>query len=188
MIYNIVLCGVGGQGVLSLAAVIAQAAMAEGLEVRQSEVHGMSQRGGAVTAHLRMANEPLYSDIVPKGRADLILSMEPLESLRYLDYLGPNGLVVTAKDPVINIKNYPELDAIIAALKALPRVKVVDAAALAKQAGNPKAVNMVLVGAAQSGLPVKGSTLEEAICKNFAHKGEDTVKINIAAFEAGRGA
>lgn len=187
MSYDIVLCGVGGQGVLSLAAAIARAAMDEGLDVRQSEVHGMSQRGGAVVAHLRMSASRVRSDLVPKGMADMILSMEPLEGLRYVDYLKPGGVLVSAAEPFVNIPNYPELPSIHDAVRKLPKSLLVEAARMAKEAGNAKAVNMVLIGAASRYLPLKPESIEKAIREGFASKGEKVVDINLKAFRAGRG-
>ena len=132
MNYDISLCGVGGQGVLSMAALIGEAALARGLRAKQSEVHGMAQRGGAVSAHLRLSGSAIASDLIPRGTAELILGMEPLESLRYLEYLSPDGTVVTATDPVRNIPDYPPLDQVLAWLGALPRVRLVDAERLAR--------------------------------------------------------
>ncbi|MDR2211773.1 MAG: indolepyruvate oxidoreductase subunit beta [Spirochaetaceae bacterium] len=182
-----ILAGVGGQGVLSIAAIIARAAAAEGLAVRQSEVHGMAQRGGAVLAHLRLADGNIAGDLVPKGRADLIISMEPLESLRYLSWLSPGGALVTAAEPVVNIPDYPELAEVHAAVKNLPRHSLVDAAALAKEAGLARAVNMVMVGAASPYLPVKAEVLEKTIEAVFAAKDPSMAGLNRLAFRKGRG-
>ena len=187
MKYDIVLCGVGGQGVLSLAAAIARAALAAGLDVRQSEVHGMSQRGGAVTAHLRMASDGGKSDLIPRGGADMLLSMEPLESLRYLDYLQPEGVVISSSEPFVNIKDYPPMEKVLASIRALPRAEVVDAMAMARNAGNSKAVNMVLVGAASRHLPLDSAIIETAIKDSFSAKGQKIVDMNLAAYKAGRG-
>ena len=85
---DIILCGVGGQGILSIATVLGQAATASGLYLKQAEVHGMSQRGGDVQSNLRLSTERIWSDLIPKGQADLIISMEPMEALRYLPYLS----------------------------------------------------------------------------------------------------
>ncbi|HSE37567.1 MAG TPA: 2-oxoacid:acceptor oxidoreductase family protein, partial [Blastocatellia bacterium] len=110
MKYDIILAGVGGQGVLSVSAVIGSAARSQGLFVKLSEVHGMSQRGGGVVANLRLADKPIASDLIPLGGASMILSMEPLESLRYLNYLSPEGVLITSTNPVVNIPDYPNLD------------------------------------------------------------------------------
>ncbi|AEF83172.1 indolepyruvate oxidoreductase subunit beta [Leadbettera azotonutricia] len=185
---DIILAGVGGQGVLSIAAIIAQAAVKEGLIVRQSEVHGMAQRGGAVLAHLRISDTTIYSDLVPRGMADMIISMEPLESLRYTAWLAPQGTLVTAAEPFINIPNYPELSEIIKTIKAFPAAHVVEAAALAKEAGSQRSVNMVMVGASSPFLPIKEGTMEETIAAMFASKGAEIGETNQKAFRLGRNA
>jgi indolepyruvate ferredoxin oxidoreductase beta subunit len=183
---DVILAGVGGQGVLSIAAVIAQAAVSEGLAVRQSEVHGMAQRGGAVLAHLRMAGSPIASDLVPKGGADIIISMEPLESLRYASWLAPQGALVTAAEPFVNIGNYPEIKDIIAAIKQFPLWRLLEATEIAKAAGFARAVNTVMVGAASPFLPVKAETLESTIAAMFASKSADVIAANTKAFQLGR--
>jgi len=185
---DVVLAGVGGQGVLSVAAIIARASIKQGLEVRQSEVHGMAQRGGAVLAHLRIADTGIASDLVPRGGADLILSMEPLESLRYAAWLSPNGALVSAAEALVNIPNYPDINEIIRAIKTFPTNRVVEAAALAKEAGLARSVNMVMVGAASAFLPIKAETAEETIREMFSHKDQATVEANLKAFELGRSA
>ncbi len=186
MKYDIILAGVGGQGVLSVSGIIAAAAMQEGLSVKQSEVHGMSQRGGAVLANLRMADRPVASDLVPLGCASLILSMEPLESLRYLRYLSPSGALVTSTEPVRNIDDYPELERVLEAIRLLPRAVLVDGERLARKAGSARAANMALVGAASALLPLKLDTLERCIAARFASKGPAVVDTNMKAFHAGR--
>jgi len=194
MKYDVILAGVGGQGVLSVAAVIAQAAVEEGLAVRQSEVHGMAQRGGAVLAHLRLADKPIASDLVPRGGADLILSMEPLESLRYAAWLSPKlasgqpGALVSAAEPFVNIPDYPDMEGIISAIKTFPLYKLVEAAALAKEAGFARSVNMVMVGAASAFLPIATETLESTIEKMFAGKDPAAAGANKKAFGLGRNA
>ena len=186
MKYDTIMAGVGGQGVLSVAAVITKAAVEEGLQVRQSEVHGMAQRGGAVVAHMRISDKAIASDLVPRGSADLILSLEPLESLRYAAWLSPNGTLVSASEPFTNITNYPELEGILKAIKTFPVYRLVEAAALAKQAGLAQAVNIVMVGAASAFLPIKAKTLEGTIEKMFALKDGGTVEVNKRAFELGK--
>jgi indolepyruvate ferredoxin oxidoreductase beta subunit len=186
--YDIILAGVGGQGVLSLAAIVAKAAMIDGLYVRQSEVHGMAQRGGAVLAHLRISDSPIASDLVGSGGADMILAMEPLESLRYLSYLKPEGIVVSAIEPVVNIPDYPELDKVLAAVRALPRSLLVDAAAIAKEAGSPKAVNMALAGAASLMLPVRLASIERGIDELFGAKDPQAAAASRKAIELSRAA
>ncbi len=186
MICNMILCGVGGQGVLSLAAIIAKASLSAHLNVRQSEVHGMSQRGGEVSSHLRIGDEEIVGDLVPSGTADLIISMEPMESLRYLNYLKPNGIVITASEPVKNISNYPDVNAVYAKIAEIPGSICLEAESLAEAAGSRRASNMVLIGAASSFLPLETDGLQNAIRETFASKGESIVETNLKAFDAGR--
>ncbi|TFG80673.1 MAG: indolepyruvate oxidoreductase subunit beta [Spirochaetales bacterium] len=187
MKFDVVLCGVGGQGGISVSVVIAKAAMTEGLRVKQSEIHGMSQRGGEVLALLRLSDSEPASPMILKGSASLILSFEPLEALRYLPLLSAaDGVVVTATTPIKNMPTYPEMEKIMVELEALPRKILLDADALAKQAGNVKTANMVLVGAAAKYLPLKSESLEKAIREQFARKGEAIVEANLRAFEYGR--
>lgn len=186
MICNMILCGVGGQGVLSLAAIIAKASLSAHLNVRQSEVHGMSQRGGEVSSHLRIGDEEIVGDLVPSGTADLIISMEPMESLRYLNYLKPNGIVITASEPVKNISNYPDINAVYAKIAEIPGSICLEAETLAEAAGSRRASNMVLIGAAASFLPLETDGLQNAIRETFASKGESIVETNLKAFDAGR--
>ena len=184
--YDIILSGVGGQGVLSVAAVISRAAIKEGFTIRQSEVHGMSQRGGAVVAHMRLSRSEIASDLIPKGKADFVLSMEPLESLRYVEYLKPDGKLITASKPYMNIPDYPEITDVLDKIHALPHRIVIDAEQLAKEAGSSRAVNMVLVGALAKELPIKDESLQAAVEDLFSRKGEKVVKINIKAIEQGK--
>ncbi len=186
MTYDIVLAGVGGQGVLSVAAIIARAAMLDGLQVKQSEVHGMSQRGGAVTAHLRLADGPIHSDLIPLGAARLVLSLEPLESLRYLEYLAPCGVVVSSTTPVRNIPDYPDPTALCERLRALPAAVLVESDRLARASGSARATNTVMIGAAADHLPVRLETLERSIAERFARKGDQVVAQNLQAFRLGR--
>jgi len=186
MKFDIILAGVGGQGVLSLAGIIAGAALDDRLFVKQSEIHGMSQRGGAVFAHLRLADTPIDSDLVALGSASMVLCMEPLESLRYLAYLSPSGTVVTATEPVANMRNYPPIDEVLAAIRSLPHAILVDAGGLAKRAGLAQATNCVLAGAAAPLLPIATATLERGIRARFASKGPTVVEQNLAAFRAGQ--
>jgi indolepyruvate ferredoxin oxidoreductase beta subunit len=186
MTFDIVLAGVGGQGVLSLSSIIAAGALEEGLFVKQSEVHGMAQRGGTVTAHLRLADHPIASDLVPLGRASLVLSLEPLESLRFNDYLAPDGVIITATDPVVNIDNYPPLDELIETVRSQPRAVLVDATRLARGAGLARATNMVMAGAAAPWLPISAASLERCIRVQFGRKGPTVVEQNMAAFHAGQ--
>jgi len=183
---DIVLAGVGGQGVLSISVVIATGAMLEGLHVKQCETHGMSQRGGAVMTHLRLSSDPIASDLIPIARADIILSMEPLESLRYLPYLGKGGTLITATTPVVNIPSYPPLDELLARIAAMPSALLVDCDRLAREAGAVRASNMVLVGATSHRVPVHAGTIERAIKDVFGRKGTKAVETNLKAFHLGR--
>lgn len=186
MKFDVILAGVGGQGVLSVSSIIASSAMEEGLQVKQSEVHGMSQRGGAVYTNLRMSDETIYSDLIPAGQASLILSMEPLESLRYLNYLSENGYLITSSDPERNIDDYPDIEQLLKQITDLGHSKIIDARKLALQAGSGRATNMVLAGAASHYLPLKAETMENYIRKIFQRKGEKIVDINLKAFLLGR--
>lgn len=188
MRYDIVLAGVGGQGVLSMAAIIGRAALAEGLFVKQSEVHGMAQRGGAVQAHLRLSETPIESDLIALGTAHLILSLEPVESLRYLAWLAPTGTLVTAATPFRNIKDYPPIEAVLAKVRSLPHAVIVDAERIADQAGDLQTVNTAMVGAASRLLPLRLDTIEAAVRETFQRKGESIVKANLAAFRDGASA
>lgn len=182
---DIILTGVGGQGVLSLSALIADAALAEGLSIKQSELHGMSQRGGSVQADLRLADGPIASPMIPDGDASLILSMEPMEALRSLSRLSAGGTVVSSATAVRNMDDYPEIETVLDAIRRLPRSVLVDAEAIAKQCRAPRAGNMVLIGAAVRFLPIGIASVETAIRERFASKGEAVVEANLRALEAG---
>ncbi|GHT31073.1 indolepyruvate oxidoreductase [Bacteroidia bacterium] len=182
---DIILAGVGGQGILSIAAVIGEAALKEGLYMKQAEVHGMSQRGGDVQSNLRLSDRPIASDLIPKGQADLIISLEPMESLRYLPYLKKDGWVVTNSVPFINIPNYPEIDKVEAELDKLPHKVVLDVESIAKEAGSARSANIVILGAATPFLGIDYTKIEEGICRIFARKGEDIVNQNLKALKAG---
>src|SRR5690554_1662129 len=147
---NIIIAGVGGQGILTIASIIDLAAMNLGLNLKQAEVHGMSQRGGAVESHLRISSKEIYSDLIPLGRADLILSIEPMESLRYLPFLSPEGVIVTATEPYENITNYPDQEELLKDIKGSTSSMLVDAKSIAKEAGSPKVYNIAMLGAASS--------------------------------------
>ncbi len=182
---DIILAGVGGQGILSIATVIGTAALTDGLKIKQAEVHGMSQRGGDVQSNLRISSEPIASDLIPRGQCDIIISLEPMEALRYLPYLSGEGWVITNTTPFVNIPNYPEQSAIDGALAALPRVVALDVDALAKEAASPRAANIVLLGAAAPFLGIDVAKLEQGIRDIFSRKGEQIVDMNIKALRAG---
>ena len=183
---DIILCGVGGQGILSIATIIGEAATKAGVNLKQAEVHGMSQRGGDVQSNLRLSTEPIYSDLIPEGEADLIISMEPMEALRYMPYLAPKGTIVTSSKPFVNIPDYPDLGAINAELDSVPSVERLDIETVAKDAGNPRGANMVLLGMAAAYLDIiTPDQLRQAIETIFARKGDDIVAANIKAFDQG---
>ncbi|MBO7168198.1 MAG: indolepyruvate oxidoreductase subunit beta [Bacteroidaceae bacterium] len=182
---DIIICGVGGQGILSIATIIGEAATRAGLYLKQAEVHGMSQRGGDVQSNLRLSTEPIWSDLISEAGAELIISMEPMESMRYLSYLSKDGKVVTNSKPFINIPNYPAEDALQKELDALPSVKL-DIEEVAKDCGNPRGANMVLLGMAAPAIGILSvEDLRNAIATVFARKGEQVVEANLKAFDAG---
>ena len=183
---DIVLAGVGGQGIVSIAAVIGTAAVKAGLNAKQSEVHGMSQRGGDVMSHLRLSDTEIYSDLIPFGKADIILSVEPMESLRYLPMLSKDGWVITNTVPFNNISNYPEMDAVFAELEKQPKHIAIDAEKIAKEIGSLKMANIVILGAASPYIGIEYNFLEEAIRSLFGAKGESVVEGNIKALAKGR--
>lgn len=183
---DIILAGVGGQGILSIAYVIDNAALKQGLSFKQAEVHGMAQRGGAVQSHLRLSNDAIFSDLIPKGGADMILSVEPLESIRYFDYLAPDGIVITSSSPFVNIPNYPELDEVLTKVQSVPKNIIVDSAKLAQEAGFARAQNMVMLGAASAHLILQEENLKKFIRELFQARGDKVVDINLRAFDLGR--
>jgi len=183
---DIILAGVGGQGILSIATVIGSAALEQGLYLKQAEVHGMSQRGGDVQSNLRLSSEPIQSDLIPRGAADLIVSLEPMEALRYLPYLAPKGWIITNTVPFVNIPDYPPMESVMAEFDKLPQVIAIDVDAIAKEVGSPRSANMVLLGAIAARLDIlEPEQLREGIRRIFGRKGEDIVAANIKAFDAG---
>lgn len=182
---NIIISGVGGQGILTIASIIDLAAMNLGLNVKQAEVHGMSQRGGAVESHLRLSSDEIFSDLIPEGKADLILSIEPMESLRYLPFLSPGGVIITATEPYVNIANYPEEEKLLGTIAGSANHVFVNADLLAKEAGSAKSYNVVMLGAAAPYLDIATEELEKAIGMLFNRKGEEMVNLNIKAFRLG---
>lgn len=183
---NIILAGVGGQGILSIAFVLDNAALEKGYSFKQAEVHGMAQRGGAVQSHLRYSDETVSSDLIPHGRADLVLSVEPLEAKRYWDFLSPEGWVVTSVTPYRNIDDYPADDDLLRDLARFPRLIAIDTGQLAKAAGNKRAENMVAVGAASTLLDFEEELLLKYVEALFARKGDKIVSVNRKAFALGR--
>ncbi len=188
MNYDLVLCGVGGQGVLSIAWVIDHAVHEAGLYFKQSEVHGMAQRGGAVSAFVRISDKPVASDLIANGSASLVLSVEPMEALRYAQLLRPDGWIVSDVTPLENVDAYPQHEALYKVLFSVPHLVALDATRLATKAGAVKAQNMVVLGAAASQLPLSVESLEKQIQTLFASKGERIIKANINAFRMGTAA
>ena len=182
---DIILSGVGGQGILSIAAVIGEAALNEGLYMKQAEVHGMSQRGGDVQSNLRLSDRPIASDLIALGQADLIISLEPMESLRYLPYLNKDGWLVTNSQPFMNIPNYPEEDKLTAELDKLPHKVVLDVESIAKEVGSVRAANIVMLGAASPFIGIDYDKIENGIRQIFGRKGEEIVDMNLKALKAG---
>lgn len=183
---DIILSGVGGQGILSIAAVIGLASVQNNLFLKQSEVHGMSQRGGDVQSHFRLSDKPVASDIIPLGKADLIISVEPMESLRYLPWLSKQGWLVTNSVPFINIPNYPPLEEILAEIKKIRNHIIIDADSIAREVGSVRSGNIVVLGAASPFINMPFISLEKAVQKLFARKGDDVVDVNLKALKAGR--
>ncbi len=183
---DILLSGVGGQGILSIATVIGKAALKCGLYMKQAEVHGMSQRGGDVQSNLRISDKPIASDLIPTGQCDLIISMEPMESLRYLPYLSREGWLVTNETPFINIPNYPEIGQIMGEIEKLPHKVVLDIEQLAREVGSPRVANMVLLGATIPFLGIEYDKIQESIRDIFTRKGEEIVEMNLKALAAGK--
>ena len=182
---DIILSGVGGQGILSIATIIGAAAINDNLYIKQAEVHGMSQRGGDVQSNLRISSTPIASDLIPLGKADLIISLEPMEAMRYLPYLKKDGWMITNTEPFVNIPDYPDLDTLMQRIEALPHHVALDVAAIASEATSPRAANIVLLGAAAPFLGIDIAKIENGIHSVFARKGDDIVEMNIKAFRAG---
>jgi indolepyruvate ferredoxin oxidoreductase beta subunit len=183
---DIILSGVGGQGILTIAAAIGLAAIDNGLYLKQAEVHGMSQRGGDVQSHLRISDKPVMSDLIPLGTADLILSVEPMESLRYLPWLSAGGWLVTNSNPFVNIPDYPDIEDVLSEIKKVKNNLVIDADSIAKEVGSIRSGNIVVLGAASPFIDIPFESIEKAVGKLFEKKGKEVVKINLDALRAGR--
>lgn len=183
---NIILAGVGGQGILSIAAILDTAALQQNFYVKQSEIHGMSQRGGAVESHVRISDKPIFSDLIPSGKADVIIALEPMELLRYLPFLKKDGYLVTDSNPFENIANYPALESVLIEIKTHKNHKIINALNIAKDLGNSKAANMVLLGASSEFLPLSESMILKAISTLFKSKGDRVVELNTEAFLKGK--
>jgi indolepyruvate ferredoxin oxidoreductase, beta subunit len=183
---DIILAGVGGQGILSIATVIGEAAVHKGLNMKQAEVHGMSQRGGDVQSNLRISDGIIYSDLIAKGKADLILALEPMEALRYLPYLSKDGWLVTNSTPFINTTNYPSSDELTAALALVEHKVVLDVDAIAIEIGSARVSNIVMLGAATPFLGIDYEDIENGIRRIFERKGAVIVEMNLRALAAGK--
>lgn len=182
---DIILSGVGGQGILSIATIIGAAAIREGLYIKQAEVHGMSQRGGDVQSNLRLSSEPIASDLIPLGGADLIISLEPMEALRYLPYLRKDGWLITNTVPFVNIPDYPDEAGMMERIRSLDHSVAMDVDSIARKVATPRAANIVLLGAASPFLGIEVDKMEESIRTIFGRKGEAVVEMNRKAFRAG---
>jgi indolepyruvate ferredoxin oxidoreductase beta subunit len=182
---DIILAGVGGQGLLSIAAIIGTAAMGADLYLKQAEVHGMSQRGGEVHSNLRLSDKPVASDLIPRGQANMIIAIEPMEGLRYISMLAEDGWLITNSKPHVNIRNYPDIDKIKEEIQSLPRHIIIDADDIAKDLGNKRAANMVILGAALPHLGMDIELFHNAVKQIFGRKGDEIVKLNIEALQAG---
>ncbi|HNQ19885.1 MAG TPA: indolepyruvate oxidoreductase subunit beta [Bacteroidales bacterium] len=182
---DIILAGVGGQGILSIATTIGLAALKKNLNIKQAEVHGMSQRGGEVVSHLRISDSQIFSDLITKGQADMILSLEPLETLRYLPYLNESGWIISNSEPYTNIPNYPDLEMVYNEIRKYKNHVLINADEIAKKLNAPLSANMVLIGAAAHYLGFEQQEIEDAIREQFNKKGDDIVNINIQAFREG---
>lgn len=183
---DIIISGVGGQGILSISAVMGMAALDNNLYMKQAETHGMSQRGGDVQSNLRVSSDPIYSDLIAKKSADIILSVEPMEALRYIPMLSEDGWIVTNTKPFKNIPDYPSEEAVLEELKAHKQVVLLDADGIAKDCGSARASNIVMLGAAAPFLDIPFEVLEEGIRKIFGRKGDEVVEMNLKALRAGK--
>jgi indolepyruvate ferredoxin oxidoreductase, beta subunit len=183
---DIILAGVGGQGILSIAATIGMAALRQGLFLKQAEVHGMSQRGGDVHSDLRISDREIASDLIPEGSADMIISVEPMESLRYIPMLTPGGWLITNTTPFINIPNYPDLDDVLAEVSKFPNHIAIDANQIAVDLGSKKSANMVILGAACPFIGIEFSSVEDAVAEIFKRKGQEVIDTNIQALRKGK--
>ncbi|MBR4119399.1 MAG: indolepyruvate oxidoreductase subunit beta [Bacteroidales bacterium] len=182
---DIILSGVGGQGILSIATVIGDAALNEGLHLKQAEVHGMSQRGGDVQSNLRISSEPIHSDLIPLGSANVIISLEPMEALRYMPYLAPDGWVITSSKPFINIPNYPEQELLDKELDKVKNIVLLDTAQIAADNGMPRSENMVLLGGAVDAIGLPLEMILDSVKRIFASKGDAVIEQNLKAVMLG---
>jgi len=183
---DIVISGVGGQGIVSIAALIGTTALDLGLNIKQSEVHGMSQRGGDVMSFLRISDKEIASDLISEGKADLLISVEPLEALRHINMLSPDGWLITNTTPFANIPNYPPIEEILDEIRKIPNHIFLDADQIAKDLKARRSANVVVLGGACPFLKLDPKAIEESIRKMFIKKGENVVEQNIEALKEGR--
>lgn len=192
MEHNVIVTGVGGQGVILAANTIGEAATAAGYGTRVGELHGMAQRGGSVIAHVRYGDR-VYGPMVPEGKAEVVLALEPMEALRHANYLARDGTFLVSfdtKDPFpVKAGNttYPDESALQAALEERGEVVRIEAEDLARKAGHPMTANVVLVGALSGlrDLDLAPETLRTAIESQVPDDARDA---NLAAFDLGRAA
>jgi indolepyruvate ferredoxin oxidoreductase beta subunit len=182
---DIILAGVGGQGILTIATILGHAALKRGWQLKQAEVHGMSQRGGDVQSHLRLSDKEIHSDLITMGDADMILSVEPMEALRYLPYLAADGWIITNSKPFVNIPNYPEPEAVYSQIRKAEKHLLFDADQIAKDLKASRAMNIVVLGAAIKHLGFSADEIEASIKAIFTSKGEAVVEANLRALQAG---
>jgi indolepyruvate ferredoxin oxidoreductase beta subunit len=183
---DIILAGVGGQGILSIAASIGMAAISSGLNLKQAEVHGMSQRGGDVHSDLRISDKKIASDLIPEGKADMVISVEPMEALRFVPMLATEGWLVTNTTPFVNIPNYPDIESIMNAVKAFPNHIAIDADKIAADIGQKRSANMVILGAASLFIGIEYQELKKAVTNLFRSKGQEIIDANLKALNAGQ--
>ncbi len=186
MKHDILIAGVGGQGILTIATILGRVAVAKELHLKQCEVHGMAQRGGAVYSHMRISSGAIWSDMIPCGAADMLIAMEPMEALRYAAWLAPEGWLIANEEPVVNIPDYPEPERVHAEIRARPRHVLFNATELATKAGASRAANVALLGAASYFMEMPAAAFEQAIAGQFASKGDKVVGANLAVFKAAR--
>ncbi len=187
--FDLIIAGVGGQGTILASDIIGKAAVKEDLSVRAAETHGMAQRGGSVVNHVRLGCE--LGSMIPMKGADVLLALEPSEALRYMEFLSEDGVIIVNTAPIMPVTvtsglcTYPDVNEIIDIMKASREVRAINANELAKEAGHPQSMNVVMVGALSNYLPVSFDTLLECVRELVPPK---TIDINVKAFELGRSA
>lgn len=185
---DIIFAGVGGQGIISAAAMVVQTATKLGLNAKQNEVHGMAQRGGSVVCFVRISDEEISSNTIPKGQADFIFATEPMEAIRYIDYISPNGTVITNDTPFINIPEYPDTDKLLGFLKNESNAIIIDGKRLNEEISNPKVANTAVLGVLipRLGINKMEETFIELIELRFKSKGDKIIELNKKAYWWGK--